>query len=63
MSKALYSVDGLKVRIKDSGVASSISSEGEVEVETVTVDSLDRFSIVKMDIEGAEGEVIREDSK
>ena len=63
MNKALYSVDGLKVRIKVSGVASSISSEGEVEVETVTIDSLGRFSLVKMDIEGAEGEVIREDSE
>ena len=63
VNKALYNADGLKVRIKDSGVASSISSEGEVEVETVTVDSLGRFSLVKMDIEGAEGELIREDSE
>ena len=54
VNKALYSVDSLKVRIKDSGVASSISSKGEVEVETVTIDSLGRFSLVKMDIEGAE---------
>ena len=63
VSKALYSIDGLKVRIKDSGVASSICSEREVEVETVTIDSLGRFSLVKMDIEGAEGKVIREDSE
>ena len=34
-----------------------------VEVETVTVDSLGRFRLVKMDIEGAEGEIIRKDSK
>ena len=34
-----------------------------MEVEIVTVDSLGRFSLVKMDIEGAEGEVIREDSE
>ena len=52
VNKALYSVDGLKLRIKDSGVASSISSEGELEVETVTVGSLGKFSLAKMDIEG-----------
>lgn len=62
INKALYSVDGVKVKLKDEGVGSSISGEGEFEVETVTVDSLGRFSIVKMDIEGAEEELIRDDS-
>ena len=63
VNKALYSVEGKKVKIKDSGVGSKMSEEGEIEVETTTIDSLGRFSVVKMDIEGAEGELIKEDEK
>ena len=62
VNKALYSVDGVKVKLKDEGVSSSLSGEGDIEVETVTIDSLGKFSLVKMDIEGAEGELIRDDS-
>ncbi|QXJ34875.1 FkbM family methyltransferase [Saccharolobus shibatae] len=60
VNKALYSVDGMKVKIKDSGVSSSITEEGETEVETITIDSLGKFNVVKMDIEGTEGELIKE---
>ncbi|BDC17392.1 FkbM family methyltransferase [Acidianus sp. HS-5] len=64
VNKALYNVDNKKVKIKDSGVGSSISyKEGEIEVNTTTIDSLGKFNVVKMDIEGAEGELIKEDEK
>ncbi|BFI76522.1 FkbM family methyltransferase [Sulfurisphaera ohwakuensis] len=63
VNKALYSVDGIKVKLKDSGVGSRMTKEGEIEVDTTTIDSLGKFSIVKMDIEGAESEIIKEDEK
>ncbi|WP_225968872.1 FkbM family methyltransferase [Saccharolobus islandicus] len=53
VNKALYDVDGVKVKISDEGTASKIG----IEVETTTVESLGKFSVVKMDIEGAEGKL------
>ncbi|QGA53815.1 FkbM family methyltransferase [Sulfolobus sp. E5-1-F] len=60
VNKALYFTDGLKVKIRDNGVGSRVDEkEGEIEVDTVTIDSLGKFSVVKMDIEGAESEVFK----
>ncbi|WP_016732453.1 FkbM family methyltransferase [Saccharolobus islandicus] len=56
VNKALYDVDGVKVKIIDEGTASKIGEKG-IEVETTTVESLGKFSVVKMDIEGAEGKL------
>ncbi|MEM4731515.1 MAG: FkbM family methyltransferase [Candidatus Aenigmatarchaeota archaeon] len=53
VNKAIYDIEGITVKISDEGTASKISGEG-VEVKTVTVDSLGKFEVVKMDIEGAE---------
>ena len=59
VNKALW--DGqTRIRITDKGVGSSVG-EGDIEVETVSVDQLGKFSIVKMDIEGAEGVVVKGD--
>jgi len=59
VNKALW--DGqTRIRITDKGVGSSVG-EGDIEVETVSVDQLGKFSIVKMDIEGAEGVVVKRD--
>ena len=51
VNKALYSVDGVKLNISDEGTGSKLSDEG-IKVETTT-ESLGKFSVVKMDIEGA----------
>ncbi|MEM3836232.1 glycosyltransferase [Pyrobaculum sp.] len=53
VNKAIYDIEGITVKISDEGTASKISGEG-VELNTVTVDSLGKFEVVKMDIEGAE---------
>jgi methyltransferase, FkbM family len=59
VNKALW--DGqTRTRITDRGVGSSVG-KGDIEVETVSVDQLGKFSIVKMDIEGAEGVVVKGD--
>ncbi|MQL56471.1 FkbM family methyltransferase [Acidianus ambivalens] len=58
VNKALYDVDGVRLKIVDEGTGSKIGENG-VEVEGVTVDSLGKFSVVKMDIEGAEGKVMK----
>ena len=55
INKALYSIDGFKIKLKDEGVSNSLSSEGDIEVETFTIDSLGKFNLVKMDIEGQKG--------
>ncbi|WP_225969531.1 FkbM family methyltransferase [Saccharolobus islandicus] len=55
VNKALYDVDGVKVKISDEGTASKVG----IEVETTTVESLGKFSVVKMDIEGAEGKLFK----
>ena len=60
VNKALYSVDGVKLNISDEGTGSKLSDEG-IEVETTTIESLGKFSLVKMDIEGAEGKVVKGD--
>ncbi|ABL88657.1 conserved hypothetical protein [Pyrobaculum islandicum DSM 4184] len=57
VNKALWDVDGVRLKLMDRGTASAVG-EGDVEVDTVTVDSLGRFDVVKMDIEGAEGRVV-----
>jgi len=59
VNKALYSVDGVKLNISDEGTGSKLSDEG-IKVETTT-ESLGKFSVVKMDIEGAEGKVVKGD--
>ena len=58
VNKALYDVDGIKIRISDEGVGSKVSNEG-IEVTTTTIESLGKFSVVKMDIEGTEGRLIK----
>ncbi|MFP3133370.1 MAG: FkbM family methyltransferase [Nitrososphaeria archaeon] len=60
VNKALYSVDGVKLNISDEGTGSKLSDEG-IKVETTTIESLGKFSVVKMDIEGAEGKVVKGD--
>ncbi|MFP3214221.1 MAG: FkbM family methyltransferase, partial [Nitrososphaeria archaeon] len=57
---ALYCVDGVKLNISDEGTGSKLSDEG-IEVETTTIESLGKFSLVKMDIEGTEGKVVKVD--
>ncbi|BFI73760.1 uncharacterized SAM-dependent methyltransferase SSO0838, FkbM family [Nanoarchaeota archaeon] len=63
VNKALYDKDGIKLKLENKGTGSKISESGDIEVETVTIDSLGEFDVVKMDIEGAEGIIIKEDSK
>ncbi|MUM63676.1 FkbM family methyltransferase [Acidianus infernus] len=58
VNKALYDVDGVKLKIVDEGTGSRIGESG-VEVDSVSVNSLGKFSVVKMDIEGAEGRVMK----
>ena len=58
VNKALYDEDGIKIRIADEGVGSKVSNEG-IEVTTTTIESLGKFSVVKMDIEGTEGRLIK----
>lgn len=53
----------MKVKVKGSGVSSSISEEVEAEVETTTADSLGKFNVIKMDIERTKCEVIKESAK
>jgi methyltransferase, FkbM family len=61
VNKALYDIDGVKLKITNEGTGSKIG-EGEIEVEGVTVESLHKgFTVVKMDIEGAEGRVMKGD--
>ncbi|WP_286188803.1 FkbM family methyltransferase [Sulfolobus sp. S-194] len=58
VNKALYDVEGVKVKISDEGTGSKIGEEG-IEAETTTIESLGKFSVVKMDIEGAEGKLFK----
>ncbi|MEJ2779398.1 FkbM family methyltransferase [Stygiolobus sp. CP850M] len=58
VNKALYDEDGIKIRISNEGVGSKVSNEG-IEVTTTTIESLGKFSVVKMDIEGTEGRLIK----
>ncbi|BCS91485.1 FkbM family methyltransferase [Metallosphaera javensis (ex Sakai et al. 2022)] len=60
INKALYDVDTV-LHIQDEGTGSKIG-EREIQVKTITIDELDRkFSVMKMDIEGAEGRAIKGD--
>ena len=59
IEKALYSSSGQRLRFLGNGVMSKFSTEGEVVVETQTLDDIVRElnlypTAIKMDIEGAE---------
>lgn len=60
VNKALHSVEGIKVKMRDEGVGSKITNEGYIEIDTVKVSSLGKFNVIKMDIEGSEGEVFKD---
>ncbi|BFH72190.1 hypothetical protein SJAV_01340 [Sulfurisphaera javensis] len=58
INKALYDED-TTLTLSDEGVGSKLG-EGNLTVNTITIDELGRnFTVVKMDIEGAEGKVMK----
>jgi FkbM family methyltransferase len=64
IEKALYSSSGQKMRFWQNGVMSKFSEEGQVDVETETLDDIAQKldlhpTAIKMDIEGAEKFALR----
>ena len=64
IEKALYSSSGRKMRFRENGVMSKFSEEGQVDVETETLDDIAQMldllpTAIKMDIEGAEKFALR----